>query len=111
MIFESSMFPTIWQKGLIVHVHKKGTYDDVKNYRGVTLLSVLGKLFTKILNNRLVHWSDSYEIVSECQFGFRKGRSTVDAVFLLQSIVETTLENNKLYTVFIDFAKENICSN
>ena len=105
-VFKSSFFPDIWKKGVIVPLYKKGSVNDVDNYRGITLLSTLGKLFTRILNNRLNFWSDTYTIISDSQSGFRKSRSTVDNIFILQSLVDSSLNsNNKLYVCFIDFKK------
>ena len=48
------------------------------NYRGITLLSVFGKLFTRLLNNRLTFWAESYGILIKEQGGFREKRSTID---------------------------------
>ena len=47
--------PRQWREDLIVNIFKKGDREDPANYRGITLLSVVGKVFCKILNNRLVH--------------------------------------------------------
>ena len=47
-----------WREGLIVNIFKKGDREDPANYRGITLLSVVGKVFCKILNNRLVQCLD-----------------------------------------------------
>ena len=44
----------MWKEGYIVPIHKNGSTSNVDNYRGITLLSVLGKLFTRILNTRLM---------------------------------------------------------
>ena len=48
--------PKQWREGLIVNLFKKGDREDPGNYRGITLLSVAGKVFCKILNNRLVQY-------------------------------------------------------
>ena len=45
---------------------------DPNNYRGITLLPVMGKIFTSILHEHLMFWYDSYEILPDAQFGFRK---------------------------------------
>ena len=46
-------FPDSWAEGIIIPLHKKGDVNNISNYRGITLLSVLGKLFTRVINNRL----------------------------------------------------------
>jgi len=61
-------------------LHKKGDPNDVNNYRGITLVSSFSKMFTSILNKRVNDWVENNNIVSDAQFGFRKGRSTVDAI-------------------------------
>ena len=62
-IFESGHFPEEWSEGYIIPLHKKGNRDEVENYRGITLLSVLGKLFSRVLNNRLHEWAENYEVL------------------------------------------------
>ena len=52
-ILDIGYFPEKWTEGYIVPVHTKGSLSDVNNFRGITLLSTLGKLFMRILNNRL----------------------------------------------------------
>ena len=56
---------------------------DVNNYRGITLTSLFSKIFSNILDNRLRKWSENNNILNDCQFGFRKGKSTVDCIFIL----------------------------
>ena len=50
--------PPQWREGLIVNLFKKGDKEDPGNYRGITLLSVVGKVFYKVLNDRLVKHLD-----------------------------------------------------
>ena len=50
-IYDMSYFPEEWAEGYIIPLHKKSSPNDVENYRGITLLSILGKLFTRVLNN------------------------------------------------------------
>ena len=106
VIFQSGIFPEPWSEGLLVPLFKKGNINITDNYRGITLLSVLGKLFTRIMNNRLVTWAEDYRIYVEAQGGFRPGRGTVDNIFVLDGIVNSYLSSGKaLYTAFIDFSK------
>ena len=93
-----------WTKAIILPVFKKGNVNEVKNYRGISLISNLGKLFTSVLNQRLLKWSQCNDVITDAQFGFRPGYGTVDAIFVLNSIISQTLNNKKrLYCAFVDF--------
>ena len=81
-------------EGIIVPLLKKGDVDYVNIYRGITLVSCMSKLFTTVLNRRIESFCTDNNIISGAQFGFRKGRSTVDAI-LLMSLVQKYLNDNK----------------
>ena len=53
-ILDTGQFPDPRTKGMLLPLHKSGTYNDPNNFRGISLIPVLCKLFTKILNNRLI---------------------------------------------------------
>ena len=72
------MYPDNWCKSLIVSIHKGGSEDDVNNYRGISLLSHIGKLFCKIFNKRLADWANGENLMYEEQGGFTKNKSTID---------------------------------
>ena len=101
------MFPHSCLVGNIVPIYKnKGDANDPKNYRPITLISCVGKLFTSILNQRLTTYADTAEILLENQAGFRKDYSTIDHVFSLYSLIELFKnKGQKLYYAFIDFEK------
>ena len=101
-ILNSGYFPSQWTEGIIIPLHKKGAHDNPKNYRGITLISCLGKLFTSIINQRLITWSTANEISTDAQFGFKSGHSTIDAIFILQNLIQKRLKNKKrLYCAYI----------
>ena len=105
-IFELGYFPESWSEGYIVPLHKKGSINNVDNYRGITLLSCLGKLFTSILNNRLKSWAETYNVYVEAQAGFRENMSTIENVYVLNGIISHMLNQGKqLYALFVDFSK------
>ena len=105
-ILESRSFPAQCSTDLIVPLHKKGSYDDVNNYRGITLISCFAKLFTSILNNRLKLWSSVTDTSSDAQFGFKSDHSTIDAIFILKYLIDKQLQDKKmLYCAFIDLKK------
>lgn len=106
-IFESGIYPTEWTKSAIFALHKKGSTEDANNYRGISLLNVFGKVFSHVLNARLVTWCDQNEVIPEAQGGFRAGYSTVDNIFVLQSLVQKYIgkAGGRFYVLFIDFCK------
>jgi hypothetical protein len=105
-IFSAGYFPEEWSKAIIVPLHKKGDRNNPDNYRGISLLSVLSKVFTNILNGRLTKWCEENSVINDVQAGFRRGRSTIDHIFTLNAAVEKhLLKNTKLYVAFIDFRK------
>ena len=100
------MLPAGWTKTIIVPLHKKGDPNDMDNYRGISLLSVLGKVFTFILNKRLTEWTDLKDVLSDAQAGFRKTYSTTDHIFTLNSCIEKyMLPNGEFYVAYADFSK------
>ena len=106
-VLNSGVIPEDWSIGLIVPLFKKqGSSKDPNNYRGITLLSCIGKLFTMLINERLQKFIDTNNLLSENQAGFRKGYCTVDHIFLFKHIIELfRLKKQKLFCAFIDYQK------
>ena len=103
-IWGEEVLPTDWKRGWIVKIPKKGDITDCNNYRGITLLSVPGKVFCRVLLNRIQATVDNLLRVN--QAAYRSGCSTIDMIFTLQCIIEKCLEYNaELWTVFVDFRK------
>ena len=98
-IFEIGHFPESWSEGYIIPLHKKGSINEVENYRGITLLSVLGKLFTRVINNRLGEWAENYFLLIEAQAGLRPGMGTVHNIFVRHSLLHIWLILERNYTV------------
>ena len=97
--------PQDWKDANIVPIFKKGSRKECGNYRGISLLSIAGKVMARILLNRLNEMI-SPRVIPETQSGFRSGRSTMDMIFSLRQVQEKCTEQNMpLYAVFIDFTK------
>ena len=106
--FVSGVVPSAWKKGVIHPIPKSSTADkrDPLSYRGITVTSSLYNLYCVILNNRLVKWEEEYSVLNDAQNGFRTGRSTIDHISSLTSIIETRkLKKQSTYVGFIDFRK------
>ncbi len=82
----------------------RGKRKECNNYRGISLLSVPGKVYGRILNERMMKITDMN--VGDEQGGFRKGRGCVDQIFVVKILVEKYLEKNrKLFAAFMDLEK------
>ena len=107
IILETGIVPDIWCTGVILPIYKKkGDASNPDNYRGITILSCLGKLFTSVLNNRSNTFLENTGLLAEEQAGFRKNYSTVDHIFSLKMLIDIYLSKKKrLYCSFIDYQK------
>ena len=104
MFWDLEMVPKAWNcRGVISAIFKDGDKRDPLNYRGVTLLSVVGKTFTSILNERILRWSEN-EILEDEQGGFRKGRGCVEQIFVLKEMLYLR-KGKKTFCCFIDVKK------
>ena len=91
---------------MIVSLFKKGDREDPGNYRGITLLNVVGKLFNKVFNYRLMQWLEEHNKLSESQAGFRFCHSCVDNIFILNEVTQGRLqEGSKTFCFFLDIKK------
>ena len=84
------VYPRIWRTARLVLLKKEGRpLDSPSAYRPVSLLDEVGKLFERIIATRLeTHMSERVPGWHDSQYGFRRGRSTVDAVRRVRSMVE-----------------------
>ena len=98
--------PQAWKDSLIITLYKnKGDKADCGNSRGISLLSVAGKVLAKILLKRLIkHISE--DLMPETQCGFRQNRSTSDMIFVARQTLEKCREQFKdLHICFVDLSK------
>ena len=105
IVFETGIIPELWTIGIVKPIYKnKGDPKLPENYRPISLLSCMGKLFTCIINNRLTTFADKTNLIHETQAGFRKGFSTVDNIFILKCLIDLVQSSKKkLYCCFVDF--------
>ena len=83
---------------------KKGDTTQCDNYKGISLLSVPSKIFTRTVINRL--YDGVNKRLRQEQAGFRKGRNTTEQIFTLRNIIEQSIEwQASLYVNFVDFEK------
>ncbi len=97
--------PDDWEKAIIVPLYKgKGSGSECSSYWGISLLSMPGKVYGRILTERLMEVTERK--VSEEQEGFRKRRGCVGQIFAMKMLVEEYLrKDKKLYSAFMDLEK------
>ena len=96
--------PDEWGRAIITPVFKKGDHQKCENYRGISLLCHIFKAYERILETRLRAVVE--DKLSNSQYGFRPGRGTTDAIFIIKMMVEKGWEwNRPLYLAFLDLKK------
>ena len=107
IILDTGIVPHKWLEGIIIPLYKnKGDRKIVDNYRGITILSCFGKLFTSIINQRLTKYVNDYNIIGPEQAGFRKDYSTLDHILTFKLLLDFYLgQRKKLFCAFIDYRK------
>ena len=106
MVWETETVPQGWKDSIIITLYKnKGDKAECGNSRGISLLSVAGKILAKILLKRLIeHVSE--DLMPETQCGFRQNRSTSDMIFVARQTLEKCREQYKdLHICFVDLSK------
>ena len=106
-IYNDGQFPDQWCESIIVPIYKKGDHTSPGNYRGISLLNVLGKVYTSIINRRLTFFANIFDKIKEPQAGFREGYSTIDNAYILQGLIDKQLskKGGKMFVAYVDFLK------
>ena len=103
-LYKSGVYPDQWSTCIIAPIFKKGNPEDTNNYRGITLTNIVAKIYSHVLNNRLIKWSKTHEKLTSNQFGFQPNRSTIDCIYIFHAIIMKTLNSHKkLFCAFVDF--------
>ena len=112
----TELFQCMWRKeaipqdfndSSIIHLYKrKGNPQVCDNHKGISLLSIAGKILAKILLNRLNAHLDQAGLIPESECGFRKDRGTIDMIFTARQLQEKCQEQNvDLCMTFVDLTK------
>ena len=101
MAFCNAAVPASWRAGEIICLHKKGDKSDVSNYRGITLMCALGKLYARVLNNRLMEHLEP--LLHEAQCGFRVHRGCMDHIYSISQFIQGRIREGKsTYGFYLD---------
>lgn len=102
----SGIFPSLLKISVVKPIHKKGDKKNMGNYRPISLLPNISKIFEKIIYLRLISFIDRWKILTDQQNGFRKNMSTIRAMYqLLSKVLESLNNRNYVSTVLLDLSK------
>ena len=98
--------PTAWKKANVIPLHKKGSKDNLTNYRPVSLLPIPGKILEKIVFKHVYNFFHSHNLLTKHQSGFRPGDSTVNQLaYLYHTFCEALDKKKDIRIVFFDISK------
>ena len=103
---------TAWAMGVVTVIPKSGNLSDPSNWRPITQTPIFAKIFEKIVHKRFMNYFIENNILTNYQYGFRKGKSPQQAVFDLIKFIHSSLNHKKLIsTICLDLAKAFDCIN
>ena len=88
-------WPKIWKRANVVAIHKKNKKTSPQNYRPISLLSILAKVYERILVKNITNFFDTNHLISNRQFGFRSKRSVSDLLLQLTTTWQKSLDTGK----------------
>ena len=100
----SGKFPDLWKSARVVPIFKSGNKQDIENYRPISIISVLSKIFENIVSSFI---SDSFRnVISVSQHGFCSGRSTESNLFVyINDIFNAIEDGSEIHCIYTDFHK------
>ena len=104
LVIETGEIPSSWKKSCFVLLHKGGTTEDPNNWRPIAILSIIYKIFGKLILSRIKPILDSKQ--ADEQFGFQDKKSTSDALIIMESMVSRCIDGNiDLWVISVDLRK------
>ena len=102
-----SVFPSNWKLASVIPVFKgSGAKSDPSNYRPISILPIMSKVFESLINQQLVDYLEEHELLTDVQYGFRHSRSTGDILSLITEHINRALNRRGEARLFaIDISK------
>ena len=109
-LFNSSVLEGLCPQNIkiaeVIPIHKAGASTEVANYRPISLLPILSKIFERLLRSRLLEYFNENNVLCKHQFGFRSGHDTSDAILEFLNHCYSSLDCRKhLLAIYIDLSR------
>ena len=103
---QTGVYPDLLKVAKVIPIFKKGDSTSINNYRPISILSPINKIFEKIIYSRLINYIDKSNILYKYQYGFRKKHSTEHALIELVDQIKSSMSNKEMTCgIFIDLSK------
>ena len=106
-VYDRGEVPADWCESIICPIFKSGSNREPQNYRGISLMNSISKIFNGILTARVQKWAEENNVLDESQAGFRRGFSTIDNIFSLHAMIQKYIcrSRGRFYCLFVDFKR------
>jgi len=104
MVIDTGQIPSSWRQSCFILLHKGGATQDPNNWRPIALLSIIYKIFGRLILSRIKGTLDKKQ--AEEQFGFQDKKSTSDALIIAETMISRSIEcNTELWIISVDLRK------
>ena len=106
-VYDRGEVPADWCESIICPIFKSGSNREPQNYRGISLMNSISKIFNGILTARVQKWAEENNVLDESQAGFRRGFSTIGNIFSLHAMIQKYIcrSRGRFYCLFVDFKR------
>lgn len=102
-IWKGEEWPKVWKEGVVIPIRKKGKGKKTEDYKGITLMAVLYKIYLMVLTERIRIDCEKKKVIPQNQTGFRKEMGIMDNIYVVNYIINNQLgRGKKAVALFVD---------
>ena len=106
MSIVSGVYPDPLKISKVLPIYKKGEHTDMNNYRPISILSHINKIFETIISKQIKHFLSKHGTLYKYQYGFRENHSTDHALIEIVDNIKLSVDSGKLAGgIFVDLTK------
>ena len=107
MCIQARIFPECLKQAIVVPIHKGGSLNIPSNFRPISLLPIIGKIFEKVIHGKIEDFLEKEKLINNNQFGFRRKRGTIDALLDFAEKIKYSWDRckSRRHCLFLDLKK------